>query len=214
MVSYLKIEEYVARCHRALSKKTPLEQIGALSRTKRIMRDDLVLYWTNINVSSNWIKWWWYAVDYVHDDYHLNVGNLVGWDKPINFDNFMEWVDCLDNSMTIYNGLSSEHDIGPRCEHEDIGFGDEPNKRIVFPEKYSELNEQYPLQPTERKPIVTTLDMAFRELLWVWSRTVRRLTRDAVVDGEVENAGDTEPPEYMTDNAFIDNLGNPFQTLQ
>lgn len=214
MVSYLKIEEYVALCHRALSKKTPLEQIGALSRAKKIMRDDLVLYWTNIKVSSNWIKWWWYAVDCVHGDYHGNVRYFVEWDKPINFENFMEWVDCLDNSMTMYNGLRSEHDIGPGCEHEEIGYGNEPDKWMDFPETYVELNKQYPLLPTERKPIVTALDMVFRELLWVWTRAVRRLLRDAVVDGEAENAEDAEPPEYMTDNAFIDNLEILSQTPQ
>lgn len=207
MVSYIKIEEYVTLCRRALRENTPLEQIVALSRAKKIMRDDLVLYWTNIKVSSNWIKWWWYAVDCVHGDYYGNVRHFVAWDKPIDFDNFMEWVDCLDNSMTVYSGLREDHDIGPGCEHEEFGFGKEPDKWIDFPETYAELNEQYPLQPTERKPIVTTLDMVFRELLWVWSRAVRRLSREAMVDGQVEKSEDAEPQEYLTDDAFIESAG-------
>ncbi len=204
MVSYLQIEEFVTRCRRATEKKSPLEQIGYLARIKKLMRDDLVLYWTNNKMSSNWIKWWWYAVDYVHDDYHLNVGNFVGWDKPINFDNFMEWVEFLDDYCTLFEGLDSDH--GPGREYADDDENGKPATIMLFPEKYVELNDQYPLLPTDRKPIVTMLDVAFRELLWVWSRAVRRLLRDAVVDGLVENTEEAEPPEYMTDNFFIDNL--------
>ena len=165
MVSYLKIEEYVALCHRALNKKTPLEQIGALSRAKKIMRDDMVLYWTNIKASSNWIKWWWYAVDYVHDDLLGYIAMCGSWEKPIEFDNFMEWIEFLDDHHTLFEGIDSDH--GPGREYNDDDESGKPVKVMLFPEKYVELNGQYPLQPTERKPIVTMLDVAFRELLWV-----------------------------------------------
>lgn len=204
MVSYLQIEEYVARCQRAMEKNTPLEKIETLVRIKKLMREDLVRFWTNTKASDNSIRWWWYAVDYVHDDLFGYILMCESWGKPIELDNFMEWVEFLGDYYTLFEGLDSDH--GPGREYDDYDESGNPVTIMLFPEKYVELNDQYPLRPTERKPIVTMLDVAFRELLWVWTRVVRRLLRDAVVDGLVENTEEAEPPEYMTDNFFIDNL--------
>lgn len=201
MVSYLQIEEYVARCQRAMEKNTPLEKIETLVRIKKLMREDLVRFWTNnTKASDNSIRWWWYAVDYFHSYY---FGEYEFREKSIEFDNFMEWVESLKKFFP-YNDI--DIDISLCCEYKDGILGIKGKTIELNAWMYDELNDKYPLRPTERKPIVTMLDVAFRELLWVWTRAVRRLLRDAVVDGLVENTEVAEPPEYMTDNFFIDNL--------
>ncbi len=200
MVSYIKIEEYVTLCQRALKKETPLEQIEALTNAKKIMCIDLMDEWTNRGVSNNWVQWWWNAVDALNLDLTA-MQAAMGWYKSVGFDNFIEWVDYVDNSETMYSGLRSEHDIGPGSEYEITDFDDSVEKHINNPELYNDLNKRFPLLPTEARPSVTTLDLVFCELLLVWARAIKRLSRLAMVDCQVKKPQDALPrEEYMGDN--------------
>ncbi len=198
MVSYIKIEEYVTLCRRALKKETPLEQIKALTNAKKIMCIDLMNEWTNRGVSNNWVQWWWNAVDALNLDF-TSMQAAMGWSKGVGFENFIEWVDFVDNSETMYHGLI--HDIGPGREYGFMDFDGSTEKHISNPEIYNDLNKRFPLLPTESSPSVTTLDLVFCELLLVWARTIWRLSRQAMVDGQVKKPQDALPrEEYMGDN--------------
>lgn len=180
MIYYERIKNYVALCKRALRKNTPLEQIEALKRARKIMRDDLMDYFTYGRLSYNWVQWWWNAVVCVHFEF-LNTP-LAEMDlyKKIDFDHFLEWVDFLDKSETRYNNVEQGRDLLPDLE-----------KR--HPKLLEPNYESFPLLPNEEKPTVTTLDMVFYELLGMWLSSIWRLSREAEVDGQVENAEDVLP---------------------
>ena len=185
MVSYIRIEEYVTLCQQAMKKNTPLEQIEALKRTRKIIRDDLMDHFTYGRLSNNWVQWWWNAVVSVYCEFRNTSLAEMDLYKKIDYDHFMEWVDFLDKSETRYKDVRQERDLLPDLE-----------KR--HPKLLEPNYESFPLLPNEKKPTVTTLDMVFYELLGLWQYSIWRLSRLAAVDGQVENPEDIlSSREYM-----------------
>lgn len=201
MVSYIRIEEYVTLCQQAMKKNTPLEQIEALKRTRKIIRDDLMDHFTYGGLSNNWVQWWWNAVVSVYYEF-LNT-SLAEMDlyKKIDYDHFMEWVDFLDKSETRYKDVRQERDLLPDLE-----------KR--HPKLLEPNYESFPLLPNEEKPTVTTLDMVFYKLLEFWQYSIWRLSRLAAVDGQVEDPEDILSSREYMEYQFINDLRNCMQTSQ
>jgi hypothetical protein len=201
MVSYIRIEEYVTLCQQAMKKNTPMEQIEALKRTRKIIRDDLMDHFTYGGLSNNWVQWWWNAVVSVYYEF-LNT-SLAEMDlyKKIDYDHFMEWVDFLDKSETRYKDVRQERDLLPDLE-----------KR--HPKLLEPNYESFPLLPNEEKPTVTTLDMVFYKLLEFWQYSIWRLSRLAAVDGQVEDPEDILSSREYMEYQFINDLRNCMQTSQ
>lgn len=201
MVSYIRIEEYVTLCQQAMKKNTPLEQIEALKRTRKIIRDDLMDHFTSGGLSNNWVQWWWNAVVSVYYEF-LNT-SLAEMDfyKKIDYDHFMEWVDFLDKSETKYKDVRQERDLLPDLEKR--------HPKLLEPDY-----ESFPLLPNDEKPTVTTLDMVFYKLLELWQYSIWRLSRLAAVDGQVENPEDILSSREYMEYQFINDLRNCMQTSQ
>ncbi|MCR5192488.1 MAG: hypothetical protein K6D59_04210 [Bacteroidales bacterium] len=201
MVCYIRIEEYVTLCQQAMKKNTPLEQIEALKRTRKIIRDDLMDHFTYGGLSNNWVQWWWNAVVSVYCEFRNTTLAEMDLYKKIDYDHFMEWVDFLDKSETRYKDVRQERDLLPDLE-----------KR--HPKLFEPDHESFPLLPNEEKPTVTTLDMVFYELLRLWQYSIWRLSRLAAVDGQVENPEDILSPREYMEYQSINDLRTRTQTSQ
>ena len=178
-----------------------MEQIEALKRTRKIIRDDLMDHFTYGRLSNNWVQWWWNAVVSVYCEFRNTSLAEMDLYKKIDYDHFMEWVDFLDKSETRYKDVRQERDLLPDLE-----------KRC--PKLLEPNYESFPLLPNEEKPTVTTLDMVFYELLGLWQYSIWRLSRLAAVDGQVENPEDILSPREYMEYQSINDLRTCTQTSQ
>ena len=220
MVSYLQIEEFVARCQRAMEKKTPLEKIETLVRIKRLMYIDLMDEWTKRGVSNNWVCWWWEAVKITHHSFlqkiqscknhldELNADRLY-YEKlferfpKIDINNFIPWMDYLiDAENDKYVSLETTgEDVGPGHMYVFEDFGMPPRRERAYQNDYDNLNKKHPLPSTVSRPTVSMMDVYFCELINVLEREIEKLSRDAYIDGQVKKPQDALPKEEYAESA-------------
>lgn len=200
MIRVSDISEYVKLCQQAEKNDSPKEKIKAYTKIKELMCNDQRKVIAEKKVSSDWVLWWWKAVESVHE--HL------AWRDDIDFRKWNEdqeqfedifkmeeipaWLDLWTDTEYLWTRL-----------HEDIGPGSKMRENQSKQKGFQWLNNFFPPELYDNKPEVTPLDVVFCEMLKIIDGRFNQYARLAVVAGEVESEEEAKPPAEYNDGFFF-----------
>lgn len=200
MIRVSDISGYVKLCQQAEKNDSPKEKIKAYTKIKELMCNDQRKVIAEKKVSSDWVLWWWKAVESVHE--HL------AWRDDIDFRKWNEdqeqfedifkmeeipaWLDLWTDTEYLWTRL-----------HEDIGPGSKMRENQSKQKGFQWLNNFFPPELYDNKPEVTPLDVVFCEMLKIIDGRFNQYARLAVVAGEAESEEEAKPPAEYNDGFFF-----------
>lgn len=200
MIREIDLLGYVKLCQQAEKNKSPKEKIKAYTKIKELMCNDQRKVIAEKKVSSDWVLWWWKAVESVHE--HL------AWRDDIDFRKWNEDQEQFEDifkmeEIPAWLALWTDTEYMWTRLHEDIGPGSKMRENQSKQKGFQWLNNFFPPELYDNKPEVTPLDVVFCEMLNIIDGRFNQYARLAVVAGEAESEEEAKPPSEYKDGFFF-----------
>ncbi len=198
MIRESDIIGYVKLCQRAEQNDSPTGKIKAYKKIKELMCKDQRKVFTEKGVSSDWVLWWWKAVESVHehlawrDDIDFRKWNEDHFEDIFQMEEIPDWIGVWTDTEYLWTRL-----------HEDIGPGSKMRENQSKQKGFRWLNDFFPPKLNGNKPEVTPLDVVFCEMLKIIDGRFNQYARLAVVAGEAESEEEAKPSAEYNDGIFF-----------